>query len=291
VQQPFNNDPRIERPDVNGMSSLASQLLSLRKQHDAALKAYDFQRADLIHQQIQQLQGQISTDHRLADRTQAELDLDHHHELITAKSANDGQTLTTIRHQITSDFHSRRQTIEQLFTQDYDALHAQHLLDIERETSRGIPEVDALLFQSRVFGKEHKYAQARSLHEQAMKLRNSINEERRRAVVVVFAKNERKLRNRKERSLKHIDEREKVALEEIERKHSTAHNIARNRLRVKDMKAERTLKDVERPERTESSFSAVHAVTATPRRTRSVSTLNQTRNSRKRSWEIAMEAQ
>jgi hypothetical protein len=256
------------------MSSIASQLASLRKQHDTALKTYDFERADLIHQQIQQLQAQVTSDHRAADRTQAELAFEHDRDLIATESAQDDRTLAAARLRMTRECRGRRQAIERLFAQEYDSLYAQHLLDLKRESSRAIPEVDALLFESRVQGKQHNYAQARDLRDQAVTLRNSINEERRHALGEVFGRNEKRLREQKARNLASLDEREKAALAELERKHGEAQTVARNRLRVKDMKTERVRKDAERPERAGSSLSAVRA--GTPRRVGSVSALSAT---------------
>jgi hypothetical protein len=268
------------------MSSIASQLASLRKQHQGALSGCDYQRADLINQQIQILETQISGYHRGGDRTQVESGQESQRDNTSADSAQVCQTLAEQKATIVNRFRIRRQTIERLFAQDYDELCSQHLHDVEREMSRTIPEVEALLFESRVLGKEHQYVQARAVHEQAVKVRNSVNEERGRAAAVAFAKNERKLKERKARDLKQVEEREKSALFALEYTDNSAQSIAVNKQKVKDSKIDRTRSGVDR---SGVSFSTAGTSTKTARRAQSVSTMNALSVVPKRIWQIGME--
>jgi hypothetical protein len=270
------------------MSSIASQLTSLRKQHQSAVAAYDFQRADLIHQQIQSLQQQVFADSRISDRTHAELEFEYHRDEITTKSLQEDHEFAEQRAEIACRFSPRKHAIERFFQEECDQLSAQHALALERETSRAIPEVDALLSESRIYGKQHNYEQARAVHDQAMKIKNSVNNDRRQAVDAVFLRNMRKLRERKAAALAHIEQREKTALAAVDRKRDEAASVVSQSLRVKDLKADRLRREAVRSERSGGMSMSFGRSAPTPRRSRSIvsdSVLP------KRSWQLAMESQ
>jgi hypothetical protein len=164
------------------------------------------------------------------------------------------------------------------------------LADVERETSRAIPEVDALLLESRVHGKQHNYVQARVAYERANQLRISVNQQRLLAVDAAFKKNERRLKEKMARDLEMVDEREKARIADLEFKHSSEQAIVTNKLRVQDMKADRALLEAARSERGESSPVTVRSSPPSPRRSRSVVGRSTDEVLPKRSWQLAMDS-
>jgi hypothetical protein len=268
------------------MSAIASQLASLRKQHQSALASYDFQRADLVHQQIQTLQQQMSKDSLVADCTQAELEFEHHCEELAARSLDSDRRFADQSAEITARFAERKRGVGRVFEQEGDRLRAEHALAAEREASRAIPGVETLLFESRACAKQHNYAQARAAHEQALALRDSVAKERRRALDAALVRDLRKLREREERALAHIGQREKAALAAVARKRDAAAGVASQCMRVKDLKADRMRREAVRSERPRSAL--LSPLAPTPRRSHSIASDSLLP---KRSWQIAMDAE
>jgi SHS2 domain-containing protein len=258
---------------VKPMWSTASQLESLRKQHQSALLDYNFQHAELLNQRIRELQTQVSTDNWTSNRRLATQTLEHHRTLITTQSSEYDQALAQQKAAIANRFRIQRSAIDQLFAQENDRLRAQYDLDVERSTSRAIPDVASLLREARVLGSNHDYEQAREVHEQAMKLRDSINEERRFGSAVLFVKRQRELRERRARQLKAVDEREEALMRGLEHRTDQVHAIVLNRMKVKDSKAEKALKDVDRWTRSGGSLGSIGSPRRSPLRSRSFSSL------------------
>jgi hypothetical protein len=269
------------------MSMIASQLISLRKQHQSALASYDFQRAGLIYEQIQSLQQQASNDARRSERTHAERQFKYDSDVITTNTRESDRLFADQSADITDHFAARKKAVEQFFQQEADRLRAQHAMAVERETSRAIPEVDALFLESRVHGKHHNYTQARIVHEQAIKLRNFVNDDRRRATDAIFLRNARTLGERKAKALAQIDQAEKAAIARIDRKRDYAAALLSQRMRVSELKVDRLRRESVRSQRSGRSLSSLSLTRSTPRRSQSVAS-----NSpfTRRSWQIGLES-
>jgi hypothetical protein len=216
------------------MSDLQFQLRSLRTQHEKALRRYEFDQANLIYQQIRQLQ-QTSDPHTQTPDFSA-LDLDHQRSMLTALSANNAQLLTRKKTEIATKYLQRRQAIEERFVDAHNKLCLKHTINLEKEATKPTLEVQGLLQQSTMLGRIHDYSQARKLHEQAMKIQAAVTKRRRAELDVAFVQSETRLNERKARDLALLEENEKAAILLLENEFNVARKVISNCRNVKDCK-------------------------------------------------------
>lgn len=215
-----------------------AQIEILRKEHTIAVTKYDFDRAELIERQIQRLRTEISRDY---DRTQycvQDLDLDEQREKIRGKTARADASLIQKRMEIQKSFHEKFRALEERHTQQLTDLSLQHAAALDREVSRPVPEADILLAESVQHGKSHNYQRARELYQEAMKLKESVNEERRNECNVLYKRIKQKLQEKQEREKTLLMEKQESAISNLNQMHSKKTTTLANKLKVKEIKHE-----------------------------------------------------
>ena len=215
----------------------SAQIEVLRKEHQNAINTYDFDRAELISRQIQRLRTEISREYENYQVGTTTLNLDEQREKIHGETQRTEATLMEKLVDLQKRFHERYKELQAKHTQQLTDLSLEHTMALERETSRPIPEVDKLLQQSKIYGKEHNYQQAKSLYHEAMAIQKRVNEQRRNECNALFQKAERKLKQRQARELALFEEKQNAAKEEINQQYSRHKTVIDNRMKVKELKA------------------------------------------------------
>ncbi|OHT09215.1 hypothetical protein TRFO_21945 [Tritrichomonas foetus] len=215
----------------------SAQIDVLRKEHKNAVDNYDFDRAELISRQIQRLRTEISREYESIQEGTTNLDMDEQREKILGDSERTNANLMEKLVELQKRFHIRYKELQARHTQQLTDLSLEHTMALERETSRPIPEVDNLLSQSKIQGREHNYQQAKALYQEAMKIQKVVNEQRRNECNILFMKAERKLKDRQARELKLLEEKQASAKEEINQQYSKHKSVLDNRMKVKEIKA------------------------------------------------------
>jgi hypothetical protein len=241
------------------MEEIASQIRSLRREHEVALLQYDFAQASLIHQQIERLQKGLVKGQKAPD-----LNSEHERGMTVARASELDQVLAKMRIEVRTRFLQRRQEIEERYTQEYEGLCLQHAIAVERCAARPIPVADACFQESVRLGRMHDYRAAAGVHAQAQKVQAAVHKERLAEIDAAFARSEQALRAKEARDLALLDDREERALLEIERQYSDARGILANRLKAQTYKATRG--QPRTPDRYPMSLSPVRRSPSTPRR-------------------------
>ena len=216
----------------------SSQIEMLRKEHTIAVDKYDFDRAELIERQIQRLRTEISRDFERSQSHVQDLDLDQQMEKIRGTSSKIDAHMMEKRIQIQKRFHERFSELQTLHTQQLTDLSLEHTAALEREAQRPIAEVDALLADSRRNGREHRYVEARAIYQQAMALKSRVLAERQNECNDKYTRLERKLKERQQKEMKLLHEKEESAVSDLNLKHNRKTTMVDNRMRVKEIKAE-----------------------------------------------------
>jgi hypothetical protein len=214
------------------MAEKTSQLDALWRQHSEAICSYEFERANLINEQIKLL-------HTTAPSIVPELDLASQRQRIRDDLNQTDSILTRTRHEIQTVYTGRCQDLDEIHTQQYQDLCLRHMQDLEREAARPVPEAESLLRHSRLFGKEHKYSLAAAAFQEAQNIRRTVLADRCSNIDTLFTRSQRKLREKQEREMEVLRERERQALAALDRKYKGVQYVLENRLKVKDFKESR----------------------------------------------------
>jgi hypothetical protein len=248
------------------MSGRESQIAVLRQERRVALAQYDYQRAQEIYLQIQQLQNGASSAVHSQART-SQLELECRRDLIVNHSSQTDCLLIQKKAEIAQRFLLQREAIEQSFSQDYENLCFQHITAVTRDASRPVPAAERLLHEAELRGNHDDYDGARNIYNEAMAIQKATREERCSNLEEAFAQSKRRLQERKLKDLALLADRENSAIVEVERQYQEAQKIISNQLKVKDAKLGRSPESLYsgRGSRASSRRSA-----ATPDRTRSI---------------------
>ena len=249
----------------------SAQISVLRKEHQAAVNNYDFDRAELIERQIARLRTEISRENESTLEGKANLKFDEQRERILCESEKTDATLMDKLITLQKQFHQRYKDMQAMHTQQLTDLSLEHTLALERELSRPIPEVDSLLSQSKILGRDHNYRQARAMYQEAMAIQKRVNDQRRNKCNAVFLNAERKLKEAQAKEIKQLEDKQETAKEGLNMQYSKHKTIIDNIMKVKEFKA--SMKPA--PERAPSKVS-------TTRRARSVSRQTSSRLSQSR---------
>lgn len=222
----------------------SAQIEVLRKEHINSVNNFDFDRAEQIEKQIQRLRTEISRDYEQSMYGMTSFDLDEQREKILGESARTNATLMQKRVELQQRFHERYKQLQERHTQQETDLSLEHTAALEREAMRPIQEVDKLLSQSKVFGRDHQYAQAKALYQEAMKIKDRVNKQRKMECDATYQRTLRKLKDRQRKEMNLLSEKQEAAIEELNMRYSAHENVIQKRMNVKQLKA--TQKNVDR---------------------------------------------
>jgi hypothetical protein len=214
----------------------ATQIEILRKEHSIAVSKFDFERAEVIDQQIKTLKNRIARESQSSNQDLLSLDLDERRERILGTSAQATASLMDQRIEKQRIFHQRYQVLQERHTQELTDLSLQHTMELERELARPIPEVETLLRESTIYGHEHKYAQARTTYQQAMQLKDTVTAGRQADVNARYTRKERQLKANQDRELSLLGEKQQSAMGTINKRHDEHERRRTNQLKAQEVK-------------------------------------------------------
>ncbi|OHT02905.1 hypothetical protein TRFO_06970 [Tritrichomonas foetus] len=214
----------------------SAQIDVLRKEHQNAVNNYDFDRAEMISRQIQRLRTEQSREQENYHLGALNLDLDEQREKINGETARTDAALMTKLVNLQKRFHNRYKILQEKHTQQLTDLSLEHTMALEREASRPIPEADTLLQQSKIYGRDHNYTAAKATYQEAMKIKNQVNEERKKECNILFMKAEQQLKDRQAREIRLLEEKQEAAKEEINGQYTKCKNMIDNKMKVKEIK-------------------------------------------------------
>ena len=219
------------------MMDKSGQIEVLRREHKAAVDSYDFDRAELIERQIQRLRTKISRDFANQQDGETNFSLDERRERCLGDSERTNAVLMNRLTDLQKRFHARYKQLQERHTQQLTDLALEHTMALERELQRPIPEVESILAQSKIYGRDHNYQMARSTYQEAMAVKNRICNRRKMECNAMFLRAERKLKERQAKELKLLEEKQEAAKEEVNQKFSKQKDIIDNRMKVQEIKA------------------------------------------------------
>jgi hypothetical protein len=213
-----------------------TQIEILRKEHNIAVSKFDFERAEIIDQQIRTLKNRIARESESSDLDLRSLDLDERRERILGISARATASLIDQRIEKQHIFHQRYQVLQERHTQELTDLSLQHTMELERELARPVPEVETLLRESTIYGREHKYAQARAAYQQASQLKEAVIAERQAEVNARYMRKERQVKANQDRELSLFGEKQQSAMGAINKRYTEHERRRTNQLKAQELK-------------------------------------------------------
>jgi hypothetical protein len=214
----------------------ATQVEILRREHDIAVSKFDFERAEMIDQQIKILKNRMARESESLNLDLRSLDFDERRERIMGISAQATASLMDQRIEKQRTFHQRYQALQMRHTQELTDLSLQHTMELERELARPIPDVEALRRQSTIYGHEHKYMQARAAFEQAKQLKNAVIARRQAEVNARYFKREQQLKANQNKELSLLSEKQQSALGTINKRYTEHERRRTNQLKAQEFK-------------------------------------------------------
>jgi hypothetical protein len=256
---------KIESGALTRYAAMDAQLQKLRQQHEAALKRYDFEKADLIHQQILRLRRTATVEP--TGPTLPELDVDFQRNTITACSAQADQLRSQKESELETRFLVRQQAIEAHYTEESNKLCLKHTLNTERVISKPTPQVQVLLAEATMNGRVHNYSRAQELYREAKRLQALFSERRSAELDAAFRETKQRLEARKARDLELLNVQRESARLELIRQYDEAQRVMSNMLNVKDSRASRQRRIAGNP----NHSLGCDVTVSTPRRARNTS--------------------
>jgi hypothetical protein len=217
----------------------AVQIEALHREHGIACDKFDFDRAQLIEKQIQRLQSEASRDFELNVVDTAALQIEEQREKILGDSARGNADYTQMKIDVQKTFHLRFQQLKERHTQELTDLSLEHTMELERQIGHPIPEAEKLETEARLLGRQHRYADARTVYKDAERIRASIQKERRDKCQTAFLKSQTRLQLRQQREENLLAEKQQSAIRELDQKLSYYGAEVANKMKVKEFKASR----------------------------------------------------
>jgi len=217
-----------------------NQIDLLRNEHRIAVNEYDFDRAETISKQINRIQADISR-----NSNGFSIDLDEKREVFLNQTIKQKNDQTQKRFEIQKKYHEKYQQLLEKQTEEITQLSLKHALDIEREISRPIYEVEQKLAQSRSYGKNHDYKMAKMLYKDAVDIKESITEKRKAVCEEQYRKQKEKIEKRHQKEISLLTEKQQSEIEAIERQAFNESIKIQNAKNATILKA--TLKPKEKP--------------------------------------------
>jgi hypothetical protein len=214
----------------------SEQIRVLRRQHEAAVERFDFDRAEFIEAQLNRLRTEISRENASTKTDLLRLDLGEQKERILGDSARVNAYLMQKRVEQQQRFHQRYAQLQEVQTKQITELTLQYTTDLERELSRPVPEADKLFAEAKLFGRTHQYAQARAAHQDATRIRDDVLDRRRKACKAEFEETRERLKLKHERDLKLLAEKQNLALAEIDQRVVQHEELVTQRIKTSEIK-------------------------------------------------------
>jgi hypothetical protein len=229
-----------------------TQVEILRREHSIAVGKFDFERAEMIDQQIKTLKNRMAREWESSDLDLRSLDLDGRRERILGTSAQATASLMDQRIEKQRTFHQRYQALQARHTQELTDLSLQHTMELERELARPIPEVEALRRESTIYGHQRKYAQARAAFEQAKQLKEAVIAERQAEVNARYLRRERQMKVNHDKELSLLGEKQQSAMGTINKRYTEHEHRRTNQLKAQELKESLTRRAVPSARRSRS---------------------------------------
>ena len=213
------------------------QIELLRTEHANAVNSFDFDRAEIIDKQINRLQNELKRDVTNDVFGEHAVDLDEQREMILCDSARATANFMEKRTDLQKKFHQRYLAMQERHTEELQNLAQQQAMALERETTRTIPDVEKLQTQSKIKGRQHKYAEAKKLFQDSIELKTQIVEQRRVACNAEFEKLRNKLIAKQQEEIELLAQKQEDALRNIDEKKEQHDTLLQNRMKVKEQRA------------------------------------------------------
>ena len=213
------------------------QIELLRTEHTNAVNNFDFDRAEIIDKQISRLQAELNREQTSGAFGEHTVDLDEQRELILCDAVKSNAEFMQERTNLQKRFHKRYKMMQERHTEELTRLAEQHAMALERESTRLIPEVEKLQSQSKIKGRQHKYAEAKELFQESLRVKANIIKQRKDKCNEEFEKMKNKLVDKQQEEIKLLTEKQEAALKEIDERSSYQNQLLQNRMKVKEQRA------------------------------------------------------
>jgi hypothetical protein len=234
-----------------------AQIKILRREHETAVDKFDFDGAELIQVQINRLRAERAREFEVETTDLLYLDLDEEKMRIQDDSAQVHSYLIQKRIDLQQRFHRRYSRLQELQTQAVAALSLQYTTNLERELLRPVPEAETLFAEAKLLGRAHQYAAARAAYQKAAEIRDRANEEKRQTCGEIYGHAQARLKEKHERELQLLAEKQEVALRKIESRMTNNKELVTSRIRTSEIRhtnASRSrVRRMESPRRTTSA--------------------------------------
>ena len=220
-----------------------AQIELLRKEHAQAIENFDFDKAELINQQIKRLKNEIIRGNTslLSELNQAEIEEEK--EKLRGESAQQNALMMQERIRIQKRFHERFQQLQTKHTQQTTDLTYQHTATLEKEMTRVVPEAEKLFERAKILGREHQYNQARLIYQEGQDTKTAVLEERRKKCALQFERQTKILKEQQDREMALLAAKQEAALEKLSQKTENREALLSMKLKVKELKVTSRLND------------------------------------------------
>lgn len=215
----------------------SSQIDLLRKEHSHAIENFDFDKAEMIDQQIKRLQKEIKRGNSSLLNEISQAEIEEEREKVRGESAQQNALMMQERIKIQKRFHERFQQLQEVHTRQTTDLTYQHTTILEKEMSRAVPEADKLFELSKALGRDHQYAQARTTYKEGQDLKTIELEKRRAKCSQQFEKQMKKLKEQQEKEMALLSEKQEAALAQLTHRTENKEALLSMKLKVKELKA------------------------------------------------------
>lgn len=266
----------------------SEQIKLLRSEHTNAIESFDFDRAESISNQIERLQAEMERASRAGVR---KLDLDEQREIFLNERTQKESEHMSARTKLQRQFHARYTEMQERHANEFTELAACEAEALARESARKAPEVSRLELLAKMKGKEHDYASARAIYQEAVALNREIVDKKLCAVKMDFERQRRKLSEKHEWELKLLSEKLDRAISEIDQRHLREEEVLERHMKVTELREKqektprsvrmRTVSPLLAKRRRSASVSRDHSTAATPKASGRQSWRSASRDSRR----------
>ena len=215
----------------------SQQIELLRREHQAAVDAFDFDRAESICNQIKKLENDRKKSPKKIDLTETrEKYLSSQNE---AKTKNSQE-----RSEIQRKFHELIKTRQDQHTEELQQLDLRYQFAIERETNRPVYEAELKYKQAKNFGATHQYALAKQIYADAQRIEKEVKDKRNQSCQELYQKQRKALLEKQEQEIKMLSEKQKAALMELELKARKREDRIENAKKVNEIRAAKVPREI-----------------------------------------------
>jgi hypothetical protein len=232
------------------------QIRTLRKEHNAAIEAYDFARARSIIEQIDTLRKGFENDTQALKTDKFKHENEERKEQLLGDWERTKAKITQEKKNVCEQFHARFQTLQQVHMENFQQLSLKHTIQVERELTRPVGEAEKLFVRSKLYARKQQWDLADACKLQATRIKKQVLKERRKACEASFKLSQARLKESHERELQLLEQKQAVVLSELQMKVTDYDTIKERKTCVGDEKAAtktiRLQKNLNRARRTRS---------------------------------------